>query len=239
MLRIGDEEIRPRHRGELRVLVAATRPAGLGQVRAYLTADLLRRYGERSKLAPSVVDFAPAGENDLRAVCTALNIHPPRHTLAEPFAIDQLDGLFHDGLREPVFDIGIRLAGPSPDAESPDETLVAYWLDVPPDAEEVVLGAEPLDVRVNLLGFDGDATEALGHWRKRVAEWARSPSGAMSRPHAERIGAAFYDGLDAKAALDVLTELDADDSVPDGVKFETFAAADRMFGLDLARDIGK
>jgi hypothetical protein len=244
MLRIGDEEIRPRHRGELRVLVAATRPAGLGQVRAYLTADLLRRYAERSKLAPSVVDFAPDGENDLRAVGSALNIHPPRHTLAEPFAIDQLDGLFHDGLREPVFDIGIRLADQPPGArppgiESPDETLVAYWIDVPPEAEEVGLGAEPLDVRLNLLGFDGDATEALGHWRKRVAEWARSPSGAMSRPHAERIGAAFHDGLDAKSALLVLTELDADDSVPDGVKFETFASADRMFGLDLARDIGK
>jgi hypothetical protein len=32
----------------------------------------------------------------------------------------------------------------------------------------------------------------------------------------------------------------ADDTeVPDGVKFETFAAADRLFGLDLARDVGQ
>jgi len=27
--------------------------------------------------------------------------------------------------------------------------------------------------------------------------------------------------------------------VPDGVKFETFAAADRLVGLDLARDVGR
>jgi hypothetical protein len=61
----------------------------------------------------------------------------------------------------------------------------------------------------------------------------------MSRTHTEAIGAAFANGLDVRSALRVLAELDADDSVPDGVKFETFAAADRMFGLDLARDIGK
>jgi hypothetical protein len=239
MLRIGDEEVRPGHRGELRVLVAATRPAGLGQARAYLAADLLRRHAERSKLAPSIVDFAPANEAGLRAVCDALNIHPPRHTLTEPFMIDQLDGLFYDGLREPVFDVGVRLTGRAPDDESPDETLAACWTDVAPDAGEVKLGEEPLVVRLELFGFEGDAAQALGHWRKRVTEWARSPSGAMSRPHAEAIGAAFAAGLDAKAALRVLAELDADDSVPDGVKFETFAAADRMFGLDLARDIGK
>jgi hypothetical protein len=240
MLRIGDEEVRPRHRGELRVVVRATRPAGIGQARAYLTADLLRRYAEQSKLAPSVVDFAPANAPDLRALASALNIHPPRHTLTEPFEIGQLNGLFHDGVREPVFDIGVRLAGDQlvGDTSAP-ESLAAYWIDVPDEAEAVGLGAEPLDVRLKLLGFDGDAAETLGHWRKRVAEWARSPSGAMSRPHAERIGAAFYDGLDAESALAVLTELDTDDSVSDGVKFETFAAADRMFGLDLARDIGK
>jgi hypothetical protein len=241
VLRIANDEVRPRHRGELRVLVAATRPAGLGQARAYLAADLLRRYAERSRLASSVVDFAPVSENDLRAVCDSLNIHPPRHTLAEPFAIDQLDGLFYDGLREPIFDIGVRLAVQTwaRAGETPDGALATSWIDVPPDAEEVKLGEEPLVVRLNLLGFEGDAAQALNHWRERVAQWSRSPSGAMSRTHTEAIGAAFANGLDVRSALRVLAELDADDSVPDGVKFETFAAADRMFGLDLARDIGK
>ena len=217
----------------------ATRPGGLGQVRAYLVADLLRRYAERSRLAPSVVDFSPAGADDLRAVCDALNIHPPRHTLTEPFAVAQLDGLFADGLRPPVFDVGVRLPHSGQPVQAADETLAEPWIDVPAEAGEVGLGEEPLSVRMNLLGFAGDAVATLERWRGQVAKWAESPSGAISRPHADALTAAFDDGLDTRAAFRVLAGLEADGIVPDGVKFETFAAADRLFGLDLARDVGK
>lgn len=253
MLRIGNTEVRLGHRGELRVVVAAARPAGphpveLGQVRAYLAADLIRRYAERSGLAPTVVDFFPGDEKRLRAVCGALNIHPPRHTLTEPSEPGQrcgqlegqLEGLFHDGVREPVFDIGVRLEGQAePGASTPDDALAPCWIAVPGDAEEVDLGEEPLGVRLKILGFDDEPARTIQRWRAGVAKWANSPSGAMSRPHAEAIAAAFSDNLDAAAALRVLAELEADDSVPDGVKFETFVGADRMFGLDLARDIGR
>jgi hypothetical protein len=218
----------------LRIVVVAARPSGLGQVRAYLVADLLRRYAERSRLAPSIIDLSPAGEDDLRAVCAALNIHPPRHTLTEPFAVSQLDGLFTDGLREPIFDIGVRLAD-----QTADETLVEHWMDVPADVGEVRLGEEPLSVRMKMLGSGPDAAETLGRWRGQVAKWAESPSGAMSRPHADAITAAFADELDTHVALRVLAGLEGDDGVADGVKFETFAAADRLLGLDLARDIGR
>jgi hypothetical protein len=242
VLRIGNTEVWPRHRGELRVVVVAPRPAGPGQVRGYLTADMIRRYTERIGLAPTVTDLSPANENDLRAVCGALNIHPPRHTLTLPFSPGQLDGLFADGVREPVFDVGVRDAGdPLPDGLA---ELAGRWLEVAgdlsgADGEGVALGEEPLSVRMKMLGFDGDPAAALSRWRRRVAEWARSPSGAMSRPYADAIGAAIEDNLDAAAALGVLADLEADDGVPDGVKFETFAAADRLFGLDLARDVGK
>lgn len=212
----------------------AALPSGLGQVRAYLVADLLRRYAERSRLAPSVIDLSPAGEDDLRAVCAALNIHPPRHTLTEPFAVSQLGGLFIGGLREPIFDIGVRLAG-----QAADETLAEHWMDVPADAGEVRLGEEPLSVRMKMLGSGGDAAETLSRWRGQVAKWAESPSGAMSRPHADAIMAAFDDELDTHVALRVLANLEGDDGVADGVKFETFAAADRLLGLDLTRDIGR
>lgn len=250
MLRIGNTEVRLGHRGELRVVVAAARPAGprpveLGQVRAYLVADLIRRYAERSGLAPTVVDFSPGDQKRLRAVCDALNIHPPRHTLTEPFEPRQLDGVFHDAhreahRREPVFDIGVRLEGQAElGASTPDESLAPCWIAVPGDTEEVDLGEEPLGVRLKILGFDDEPARTIQRWRAGVAKWANSPSGAMSRPHAEAIAAAFSDNLDAAAALRVLAELEADDSVPDGVKFETFVGADRMFGLDLARDIGR
>lgn len=243
MLRIGNDEVRPAHRGELRVVIAAARPAGLRQVRGYLTADLIRRYTERIGLTPTVADLSPGNENALRAACDALNIHPPRHTLSLPLSREQLEGLFPDGVREPMFDIGVRDAGdPLPDDVA---GLAGRWLKAGPadgdaaDGEGMALGEEPLSVRMKLLGFDGDPDAALGRWRRQVAEWARSPSGAMSRPHAQAIGAAFDDNLDAAAALRVLADLEADEGVPDGVKFETFAAADRMFGLDLARDVGK
>ena len=50
--------------------------------------------------------------------------------------------------------------------------------------------------------------------------------------------AAFDDDLDTPRALQVLRRLEKAD-VPDGAKFETFAWADRLLGLDLARQVGQ
>jgi hypothetical protein len=255
VLRLHGVDVRPAHRGEFRVLVAA-RTAGLGQLRGYLVADLLRRYAERAGLAPAVIDLRPAGEAGLRAACGRLNIHPPGHTLTEPFDAGQLAGQFPDGIREPVFDVGVRAAGETPDPAA--EGLAGHWIQVAgaaagpaTDGEQVELGEEPLAVRIKLMrqgygeeltadpsprdGADGD----LARWRQLVAGWARSPSGAMSKPYADAITGAFTDGLDTPAALRELAALADDPSVPDGVKFETFAAADRLVGLDLARDVGR
>jgi hypothetical protein len=257
MLTLRDAQIRPRHHGELRVLVAARR-TGLGQARAYLAADLLRRISERSGLLPSVIDLLPGGADELRAACAELNIHPPRQTLAPPVSGADLAGLFPDGAREPVFDVGVRLAADP--ADPADQGLAGHWIEVAAAGKEktgegkVALGAEPLSVRLMLMrhgygeplpggaeadGETADAAATLARWRRRVAEWARSPSGAMSRRYAEAITAAFADNLDTAAALRELAALAEDPGEPDGVKFETFAAADRLLGLDLARDIGR
>jgi hypothetical protein len=258
VLRLNDTDVRPAHRGEFRVLVAARR-TGLGQVRAYLAADLLRRWSERARLAPAVIDLLPADAAGLRAACAELNIHPPLLTLTPPNAIDQLAGQFADGLREPVFDVGVRAAGEP--AEPTAQALARHWIEAADGPEttagsQVTLGEEPLSVRLKLmrhgygeaLGYGGglggtqaDATAAkeLARWRELVARWALSPSGAMSRPYADSMSEAFEDDLDTPAALRTLAALADDPAVPDGVKFETFAAADRLFGLDLARDIGR
>jgi hypothetical protein len=257
MLTLGNAQIRPRHRRELRVLVAARR-TGLGQARAYLAADLLRRVSERSSLLPSVIDLLPDGVDELRAACAELNIHPPQQTLPPPASGADLAGLFPGGAREPVFDIGVRLAADPADPVGPagpaDEKLAGHWIEVATGEEKVALGAEPLSVRLMLMrhGYgeplpggaeaDGEAADAaatLARWRRRVAEWARSPSGPMSRRYAEAITTAFADDLDTAAALRELAALADDPGEPDGVKFETFAAADRLLGLDLARDIGR
>jgi hypothetical protein len=255
VLRLDGVEVDPAHRGEFRVLVAA-RSAGLGQVRSYLTADLLRRYAERARLAPAVIDLHPRREDELRAACGRLNIHPPGHTLTRPFHASQLAGQFPDGIREPVFDVGVHAADET--AAARVRPLARHWIKVAgavggsaADVERIELGAEPLAVRIKLMrqGYGAELTadlsprdggdRELARWRELVAGWARSPSGAMSRPYADAIGAAFADGLHTPAALGELAALADDPSVPDGVKFETFAAADRLVGLDLARDVGR
>ena len=232
-------------------MLVAARSAGLGQLRGYLAADLLRRFAEQTGLTPSVIDLLPNGEAGLRDACDRLNIHPPGHTMTAPFDAGQLAGQFPDGVREPVFDVGVRVAGEP--AGPAVEGLAGHWLEVPdggpaPGGEQVELGEEPLAVRMNLMRhpLDGEPDtdpsrpgDELARWRELVAGWARSPSGAMSRPYADAITAAFADGLGTAAALRELAALAGDPSVPDGVKFETFAAADRLLGLDLARDIGR
>jgi hypothetical protein len=75
-------------------------------------------------------------------------------------------------------------------------------------------------------------------WRLRVAEWAESPS----RPIPERIDSAMqaaFGDLDTAGALEVLRSLTDDAGVPARSKFETFAFADRILAVDLAREIGR
>jgi cysteinyl-tRNA synthetase len=83
------------------------------------------------------------------------------------------------------------------------------------------------------------ADKTLRRWRERVAEWANSPSAPMAPVYADAAIAAFDDDLDTPAALRELRALERDDAVAPGAKFETFASLDRLFGLDLARDVGK
>ena len=83
------------------------------------------------------------------------------------------------------------------------------------------------------------ADRTLRRWRERVAEWATWPSKAMCAEYVSNFHAAFDDDLDTPAALRVLRALEKDGDIPPGAKFETFAHADHLLGLDLARDIGR
>ena len=236
-------------------MLVAARRTGLGQVRAYLAADILRRLSERSRLAPTLVDLRPDHADELRAVCAELNIHPPGHTLTDN---DQLAGLFADGVRAPLFDVGVRAEPAGPAVAG----LARHWIAVASSAdgtggatarplrERLELGEEPLSVRMTLMrhgygeplvngGDPSGAAKTLAEWRELVARWARSPSGPMSRRYAGAITGAVADGLDTAAALRELDALAGDPGEPDGVKFETFAAADLLLGLDLARDVGR
>ena len=83
------------------------------------------------------------------------------------------------------------------------------------------------------------ADGTLRRWRQRVADWAQSPSKPMCAPYVGAVTAAFDDDLDTPAALRGLRALEKDGEIPPGSKFETFAHADQLLGLDLARDVGR
>ncbi|HET7310834.1 MAG TPA: cysteine--tRNA ligase [Mycobacteriales bacterium] len=83
------------------------------------------------------------------------------------------------------------------------------------------------------------ADKRLARWRTRVAEWAESPSTAMCADYVQRISDVFDDDLDTPTVLVALGELEKDADIPPGSKFETFAWADRLLGLDLAREVGR
>jgi cysteinyl-tRNA synthetase len=94
--------------------------------------------------------------------------------------------------------------------------------------------------QLNLTWQTLDAADAtLRRWRDRVAVWATEPSRPMCAEYAARVFGAFDDDLDTPSALRALRELERDGEIPEGSKFETFAAADRVLGLDLAREIGR
>ena len=111
-------------------------------------------------------------------------------------------------------------------------------------------GLDPLAVRLALLEHRyrqqmnltwdtlAAADRTLRRWRERVAQWANSPSKPMCAQYSASITGAFDDDLDTPAALRALRELEQDGEIPPGSKFETFAAADALVGLDLARDVG-
>jgi cysteinyl-tRNA synthetase len=61
----------------------------------------------------------------------------------------------------------------------------------------------------------------------------------MSASYAERVESAFDDDLDTPSALRILRELERDESVAAGSKFETFLHLDQVLALDLSTEIGK
>jgi cysteinyl-tRNA synthetase len=83
------------------------------------------------------------------------------------------------------------------------------------------------------------ADGTVRRWRELVAAWADEPSKPMSADYWKRIATALDDDLDTPAALRVLRELAKDPQIPAGSKFETFASADRVLGLDLVSLVGR
>ncbi|MEH0627854.1 hypothetical protein [Streptomyces stelliscabiei] len=83
-----------------------------------------------------------------------------------------------------------------------------------------------------------EAADRLDHWRKSVAAWATQPSKPVPEPVRQALRDAWEDDLDVRAMLDVLRGVEGARDIPDGARFETYAYADRLLGLELTREIG-
>jgi hypothetical protein len=152
--------------------------------------------------------------------------------------------------------------GTLPDAEAfnirrggtlsdPHEVDIEVGRTVHSGPEVEVPAGDPLAVRLALLrsGYAApvrltlattdSAAQMLARWRAAVARWAESPSKPMCAEYVQRVVNAFDDNLDTVTALELFDSLAIDLELPGGCKFETAAHVDRLFGLDLAADVGK
>jgi hypothetical protein len=249
-------EVRPAQPGVLRICAhvpGADAGPGLTALRVLLAADLLARVAELSGLqvltAAAADDPAAGPAAALERDAGALGIHPPTARTTSRDAPSSLGGpidlhlVTRDAL-DPRLD-GLRAVVGAAYLSRPGGQAAAAGGSLPAGP-----GRDPLAVRLALMSFPislaagvtGDALdragETIGSWRRQVARWAESPSRPIPAPTAEAARAAFG-SLDTASALALLRGLAPDAGVPAGAKFETFVFADRVLGLDLAREVGR
>ncbi|MGV9566787.1 hypothetical protein [Streptomyces sp. NPDC003480] len=196
--------------------------ADASALRVLLTADVLARALELGG-TPVVTVAAPSAA--LREQADALGIRP-----AEPDAPGLGRALHVVGAKDTAPD-GVRLEVAT--ATGPADTAA------PPSAVRLALLARPRRHPVVLdQAALAAAQDTLERWRRAVAGWAIHPSRPIPEQVRHALRAAWEDDLDVPAVLEVLERVEGDDDVPEGARFETYAYADRLLGLDLAREIG-
>jgi hypothetical protein len=248
-------EVRPAQPGVLRICAhvpGSDAGSGLTALRVLLAADLLARVAELGGLqvlTALAVDDPAAAPAALERDTGALGIHPPTARTTSRDAPSSLGGpidvhlVTRDGL-DPRLD-GLTAVVDTAYLRRAAGRTGAGGGSLPAGA-----GRDPLAARLALMSFPislaagvtGEALDRAGEtlrsWRRQVAQWAESPSRPIPTPVAEAARAAFSD-LDTAAALALLRGLPPDARVPAGAKFETFVYADRILGLDLAREVGR
>ncbi|KPI11143.1 hypothetical protein OK074_2970 [Actinobacteria bacterium OK074] len=225
MLRITDArsgepiDIRP---GLTRVHVHVA-GSGTGALRVLLTADILARALELGG-SPALTLGRPAPE--LRARADALGIRPAEPDVTSGgralHVLATADATAPDGPR-------IAVAPVTGEQGGPDD----------PSALRLALLRTPRTRPADLAPADlTAAAETLARWRRSVALWANSPSKPVPDAVKQEVRAGWENDLDMPAVLAVLARLERAEDVPDGARFESYAYADRLLGLELTREIG-
>ncbi|GAB2792266.1 hypothetical protein GCM10027073_25660 [Streptomyces chlorus] len=241
----------PARRGLTRV-EAHTRGFDPTNLRVLLVADLLVRALE---LGGTPVWALLDGERDLpelRAAGAALGVRPFEDGRdagtglgeAQVLHVVSEGGATPDGVRVAVAPVHQEGLGDAPDGtDATDPTgpadLTASNSLTEPTVLRLALLTHPRSspLRLDPAALD-EAAGTLGRWRGAVAAWAHRPSRPIPDTVRVDLRTAWEDDLDAVGMLRVLRVVEQDPEVPDGARFETYAYADRLLGLDLTRDLG-
>ncbi|MEH0542687.1 hypothetical protein QA802_06230 [Streptomyces sp. B21-105] len=237
-------------------------------LRVLLVADLLVRALEMGGTpAWALLSGGTSGRAELRAGAAALGMHPfedGRDATAATAVAQVLHVVGADG---PATD-GVRVAVAPAEGAVPHWRAVPDWRATADARGEPAAGApvsdlapapdlapardlEPAVLRLALLAVERTeplrldtaaldaARDTLARWRRAVAGWARRPSRPVPDEVRARLRAAWENDLNVPEVLRVLrwTE-DAGPELADGARFETYAYADRLLGLELTRDVG-
>jgi hypothetical protein len=216
---------------------------GLADLRVLLVADVLTRIAELNGV--QVIAVMPTASPPPAALgqnASALGIHPPVACTGTMEAAALLGGpadvhVAGTAARLGDRENGVLIAVGPVDDQTPDSAsghrgdllpLRLAWMSRP--------HRQPVELTRATLA-DGD--ETLSRWRRKVAEWADQPSRPIPAEIAGRLAVAFDDDLNTVAVLEILRSVESDHGLPAGAKFETFAFADRVLGLELVREIGQ
>lgn len=220
----------PARRGLTRV-EAHTEGFDVTALRVLLVADLLVRALEVGGTPVWALLDEERQRAELRAGAAALGIRPfeEGRDAASGLGETQVLHVVREGGAEPD---GVRVAVAAVEASAPPE-------DTDPAVLRLALLGTRRGVPVALGTGTLDAAHAtLARWRGAVAHWATSPSRPVPDEVRAALRTAWEDDLDVPGVLGVLRRVESAPEVPDGARFETFAHADRLLGLELTRDLG-
>ncbi|MFJ6744084.1 hypothetical protein ACIQOU_35090 [Streptomyces sp. NPDC091279] len=204
---------------------------GTGALRVLLVADLLARTLELGGTPVWSVLTGDADPREVQADGAALGVRPSE---------DSRD--VGRGLGEAqIVHVIAADGGPTPDG---------VRVTVAPGGPVDLTGADPTVIRLALLATPRDtpvrldpatldeARDTLLRWRRAVASWAASPSRPVPESLRGRLRDAWENDLDVPEVLRILASVETASGGVDGARFETFAYADRLLGLDLTLALG-
>ncbi|MGX1268575.1 hypothetical protein [Streptomyces phaeoluteigriseus] len=223
----------PVRRGLTRVEAHAS-GYGTGTLRVLLVADLVVRVLELGGTSVLPVLTGEREQAELRAAATTLGVRPfeDARDLSGGFGEAQTVHVAGEGAATTAEGVRVPVAAVRPDdlgGADPDPAALRLAL-----LSHHHRAPAPLDTAAL-----HEAATTLARWRRAVADWARSPSRPVPDDLRGRLRTAWEDDLDLPAVLSVLRSVEeAGPRLPDGARFETYAYADRLLGLELTRDLG-